>query len=638
MAPRAAHSHPRLIRYSAIALAGVLAFAAVSTIAEVRGEPGKDYVEGEVLVRFAPQFTAQGHQRAVDALGGRAEAIERLDFDRVYLPEGTSVAEAVERMRGRVEVESVQPNFIYRPVETRPNDPRFQDGTQWALENDGSFGGADSAGNDLDAPQAWDHVTDCSTGDGVITVAVIDTGLNHEHVDFGGADSNENVWSDSQGPGRDFVDDDNDPMPVNGSGHGTHVAGLIGALGDNDATTTGVCWNVEIMALRALGVRTGTTDNITEAVNFAVDNGADIINMSLGGSQFDQVLKDTLDAAGDNGVALIAAAGNEESDIDGTDADSFPCEFDTPELVCVAALDPDYNLATFSNLGEKSVDVGAPGVSNASTWPGPIRRGDPGDVPQRDRAVGLAWSFNKSGSTGWGVCTDLATGVTTLDDPSDRCNTDDPQYDSDDDDRAWTDTSDTDTSNHVDFSGLLGAGLLTTVDVDIEPGTGNDFLVVGGEPDEQDGDPFNGTNKEFEITRQVDPTEDGFTQLQASLAPCLGEGVCPLGFQLQSDADDNRSGISVQTLDLLTVESGTDLGVFLSGTSMAAPHVAGVAAMLRAFNPDYTAKDVKAALLGGGEPVGDLAETTVSGNAVNAMGALAFIRKPTKLKANVVQQ
>jgi len=233
------------------------------------------------------------------------------------------------------------------------------------------------------------------------------------------------------------------------------------------------------------------------------------------------------------------------------------------------------------------------------------------------------------------VCTDLAAGVTTLDDPGDRCQTTGSEYDSDDDDRAWTDTSDTDTRNHVDFSGLLGAGLQLTAEVDVEDGSGNDFLVVGGEPDAQDGDPFNGTPSEFEVTRQIDSTGD-MTTLQASLSPCIGEGVCPLGFQLQSDSDGTKgSGISVQAIDLLTVEDGTEVGVFLNGTSMAAPHVAGVAAMLRAFNPDYTARDVAAALRGGGEPVAALDGRTVTGDAVNAMGALSFIRKPTGLTAQV---
>jgi hypothetical protein len=254
--------------------------------------------------------------------------------------------------------------------------PRF--GELWGLENFAQTGGTNDA--DIDAAGAWD----VNTGSGSLIVAVIDTGVDYTHPDLAA-----NIWTNAgeipgdgiDNDGNGYIDDvhgydffNRDGDPRDDHGHGTHVAGTIGAVGNNGIGVTGVNWNVQIMPLKFLGAGgSGTTADAIEALAYAVANGAAISNNSWGGDPYSQAMFDAIAAARDAGHLFVAAAGNGNIFGIGQDNDAapfYPAGYDLDNVIAVAAVDHHDNLATFSNYGATTVDLAAPGVNILSTTPG----------------------------------------------------------------------------------------------------------------------------------------------------------------------------------------------------------------------------------------------------------------------------
>ena len=253
-----------------------------------------------------------------------------------------------------------------------PNDPMF--GEQWALNNQGQGGGKEKA--DISALKAWLK----TQGSEEIVVAVLDTGVDYSHTDLSG-----NIWFRPENiPAYDddelgLIDDKNgynadanngDPMDDNG--HGTHCAGIIGAEGNNNEGIAGVNWKVEIMPLKFLGSGGfGSTKNAIEAINYAIDRkkagvNVRVINASWGSTIYSKALEDAIRAAGEQGILFVAAAGNNSTDNDRKP--HYPSNYDLPNVISVAALDRNDQLASFSNFGVKTVHVAAPGKEIVSTW------------------------------------------------------------------------------------------------------------------------------------------------------------------------------------------------------------------------------------------------------------------------------
>lgn len=215
------------------------------------------------------------------------------------------------------------------------------------------------------------------------TVAVIDTGVDYKHPDLAA-----NMWTNpGEIPGNGVDDDGNgfiddvhgydfcnfDGDPADDHGHGTHVAGTIAAVGNNDVGVVGVNWNARVMAVKFLcGSGSGTTSGAISAVLYAADMGARVMNNSWGGGGFSQALKDAITTADQAGALFVAAAGNSSVDNDATP--HYPSSYDVPNVMAVAATDHNDARAGFSNYGAVSVDLGAPGVSILSTVP---TSGDP---------------------------------------------------------------------------------------------------------------------------------------------------------------------------------------------------------------------------------------------------------------------
>jgi serine protease len=320
------------------------------------------YDSTHVLVQWNDRLAHRTYGLGLQAIGN--------GLYRVNLPANVSVTQAVAALSAQGSIAVAQPDYRVHAAVV-PNDPSF--GSLWGLDNTGQNGG--TAGADIGAPTAWNS----STGTGRTIVAVIDTGVDYTHPDLAanmwrnpgeipgnGIDDDHNGYRDDV-YGYDFAN--NDPNPMDDNGHGTHVAGTIGAVGGNGIGVAGVDWHAKIMALKFLDSSgSGYLSDAVRALNYAVANGAKVLNNSYGGGGYDATMATAINNARAHGVIIVAAAGN-----DGTNNDTspvYPANYAGDNLIAVAATDRNDRLATFSNYGHSTVDIAAPGVSIYSTLPG----------------------------------------------------------------------------------------------------------------------------------------------------------------------------------------------------------------------------------------------------------------------------
>ena len=272
-------------------------------------------------------------------------------------------------------IKNVEKNYANQAFKS--NDSYYS--KLWAIENNGQDvnGKSGTKDADMDVDEAWK----LEKGEHNVVVAVLDTGVDYTHNDLA-----DNMWSGNTNHGYDFAGDDdgnndNNPMPdepydKKGHYHGTHVAGTIGAVGDNNLGVTGVVQNVQIMAVKVFRPKGyAYNSDILEGMDYVsqqIDNGVNIvaINASYGGGGGSN--GDTMDQAiqklGDKGVVFCAAAGNDGKNID--NHPSYPASYDATNIITVAASDQNDELASFSNYGKKTVEVAAPGTNILSTFPG----------------------------------------------------------------------------------------------------------------------------------------------------------------------------------------------------------------------------------------------------------------------------
>jgi thermitase len=209
----------------------------------------------------------------------------------------------------------------------------------------------------------------------------VDSGVDASHPDL----------APNMGEGHDWVDGDADPADLNG--HGTHVAGTIGARGNDGAGVAGMAWRVSLVPLRVLDADgSGYVSDVIQAYGYARDRQLRVVNASLGGDSYSQAERDAIASAPH--TLFVVAAGNDGADNDVSD--SYPCDFDLANVLCVAAVDQHDRLADFSNRGAASVDLAAPGVNVASTWPGgdwALLDGTSMATPHVAGAAALVWSL-----------------------------------------------------------------------------------------------------------------------------------------------------------------------------------------------------------------------------------------------------
>jgi subtilisin family serine protease len=339
----------------------------------------KKYVEGQLLVRF--RTAEKGAQAATHQ---QFRAIAKREFplvpnlQLVELPEEWTVEKAAAAYQQNPAVLYAEPNYIYHTLQNpvTPNDPRFPE--LWGLHNTGQLGGTPDA--DIDAPEAWG----ITTGSPSVVVGVIDTGIDYNHPDLAAnmfrntADCNSNGVDDD---GNGFIDDcyginpaygTSDPMDDHS--HGTHVAGTIGAAGNNGVGVVGVNWNVRLMACKFLDADGfGSTSGAVACLQYFAtmyDRGVNLVatNNSWGGGGFSFALRDAIDQHRQRGILFVAAAGNSTRDNDLSV--SYPANYYLPNVISVAATTRNDGLASFSNFGRRTVHLGAPGAEILSTVPG----------------------------------------------------------------------------------------------------------------------------------------------------------------------------------------------------------------------------------------------------------------------------
>lgn len=343
--------------------------------------PQLDHVPGEILVKFKSTAPNHGIARAMERLAATPiQTFEAIDAHHWKLGRGMPVETALailSRPPFSDYVEYAEPNAILQGYASPrnfvyPNDPRALE--LYELHNIGLTGGAGDA--DIDAPEAWN----AQTGSSDVVVAVIDSGIDYNHPDLA-----DNIWVNPREIPNNGIDDDgngyvddvrgwdfynNDNDPIDDWEHGTHVAGIIGGVGNNGIGITGVAWNVKLLPIKFLnsvgvGTAAGATSSILYAASLEDASGNKVVkisNNSWGGRRALQIIEDAI--AGSD-LLFVAAAGNA-----GRSKPEYPAGYDLDNIISVAATDDNDELWPYSNYSSRRdpwVDLGAPGDFILST-------------------------------------------------------------------------------------------------------------------------------------------------------------------------------------------------------------------------------------------------------------------------------
>jgi Subtilase family/Fervidolysin N-terminal prodomain/HYDIN/CFA65/VesB-like, Ig-like domain len=347
-----------------------------SFAAEPRAQ-GPKQVSDEIIVRFRNGTDEAQKDQARFRVAGRLKKVfQKLPgLEVIKLPPNVSVHDAIEQYQQDPQVLYAEPNYILHlnakaSVTATPNDPSF-----------GSLYGLTKIG----APTAWNS----TTGSSSVVVAILDTGFDYNHPDLAanifnnpgectpnGVDDDGDGYADDC-HGIDVANGDSDPMDDND--HGTHVAGTIGAVGNNGIGVVGVNWTVKMLSCKFFDASgSGTTEGAIECLQYVKalkDRGVNIVatSNSWGGGDFSQALYDAIDDQRESGILFITAAGNGNIFGVGQNNDNapfYPCTYFLPNIICVAATTNTDARASFSNYGKHTVHVGAPGNNILSTLPG----------------------------------------------------------------------------------------------------------------------------------------------------------------------------------------------------------------------------------------------------------------------------
>jgi subtilisin family serine protease len=496
-------------------------------------------------------------------------AFEEIGIRKVKLPAGMTVDQAVAIYQGDPDVLYAEPNYRYR-IQALPDDEYMAQ--LWGLHNTGQSvsGTRGTADADMNASLAWDM----ETGSRDIVVAVVDSGVDVNHPDLAA-----NIWTHpTEIPGNGIDDDDNgyvddvhgwdfadgDNNPIDSHGHGTHVAGIVGAAGHNGLGITGICWRVSIMPLRFIpATGYGTTEHAIDAIRYAAANGADVINLSWGGPGYSLALKNAIDAAG---ALVVCAAGNQGINLDQTPF--YPAGYASANILSIGATDADDHPAWFTNYSDSRVDVAAPGTQILSTVP--------------DRQTLLADNFSNLSNWSFGI--DSAWDLQS--DNGNKRLTESPDAYYSNNMNSWA------RLNPLNLSGFSGTRLDFTI-MGRSAGPG-DRLYVEASTDGTHWSPLWVGLPDGPV-QAITGTLTTWQTATADLKAYDGVGSLDLRLRFVSDASGTADGYLIDNLTVTCADTthGSSEYRYFQGTSMSAAYASGAAALLMARNPSLTPTEVK---------------------------------------------
>jgi len=343
-----------LILGGATTIAGGQTPSLIAVPAEFRTNQILIQLKKNVSSNTLASFHAARHSTVLKTFGRN----NRLQLLRV--PKNETVPGLIAKYQQSGLVEFAEPDYIVHAC-AAPNDPYYTNGILWYFNNTGQDGG--TPGADIGAAKAWDVLNSASN----IVVAVLDTGIRYTHEDLA-----ENMWQSSKDgalgfnafTGKDDIDDDN--------GHGTLVAGVIGAVGNNGVGIVGVAWRVQLMACKCLdSSANGSDSTVIDCLEFATANGAQVINASFSSSGSSLAVSNALEDARAAGVIVVAACGNGNSLFPHLNVDTsprYPACYPMDNIISVLYTTRTDDLGPLSYYGPTNVDLGAPGDQVTSTY------------------------------------------------------------------------------------------------------------------------------------------------------------------------------------------------------------------------------------------------------------------------------
>lgn len=573
------------------------------------------YKEGEVLVKFKKEVS-RANIASMTAKRGMSVMKEfkvlserRGQAYTLIKSDNLKTKDIIQQIQHDPAVEAVSPNYERR-ISITPNDPFFNN--LWGLNNTGQDVpdyGPGTADADIDTPEAWD----INTGASNAVVADIDSGVDYTHADLAA-----NMWlnpGEIAGNGIDddgngYVDDvhgidranyDTDPMDDNG--HGTHTAGTMAAVGNNNLGVAGVNWQAKIMALKFINADgAGYDDAAITCIEYAIyeklyhNVNVVALNASWGGPDDDQVLKDAIEDAGSAGILFCAAAGNDGINNDLTP--SYPASYDLPNIIAVAASDHNDQLTAWSNYGATSVDLAAPGDSILSTYPG-CSGGDTIFFDDMESGSGN-WITGGTNNT-WSISTEEYVSPT----------------------HAWSDSPGSYYSNNTN------SRLELNHDIDLSSYSGTvTFYFYGAFFLEENYDYlFVDISADSGATwvpyGYLTGLIGGWYYIPSDMPNEFKTPHFRLRFWLSTDFILNYDGVYLDDVGLISCQQSNNYA-YLPGTSMATPHVTGACALVAAQYPDESVEDRKNRILTAVDPKPALTGKVLTGGRLNVYNAFSF--------------